>query len=110
MAAVKRQSTAEEDLFEIWSYIAEDSIPEANELIREIDEELQLLGDNPKMGSRRDELGEHHRSFPVKNYVIYYRPLGCLYPEALCLQNGPEILRRYLQLVSYIANHEYTTE
>ena len=35
MAAVKRQSTAEEDLFEIWSYIAEDSIPEANELIRE---------------------------------------------------------------------------
>lgn len=58
MAAVKRLPEADSDLLEIWNYIAEDSIPNAKELIREIDKTFQLLSDNPKMGSRRDELGE----------------------------------------------------
>jgi len=76
MSVVKRQPTANEDLFEIWSYIAMDSIPEADELIREISEVFRLLADNPRMGSRREELAESLRAFPVKNYVIYYRPLS----------------------------------
>lgn len=75
MAVVKRLLEADSDLFEIWNYIAEDSIPEADELIREIDQAFQLIAENPKMGSRRDKLGERLRAFPVKSYVIYYRPL-----------------------------------
>jgi toxin ParE1/3/4 len=74
MSVVKRQPTAEEDLFEIWSYIADDSIREADKLIRKISETFLLLADNPRMGSRREELAESLRAFPVKSYVIYYRP------------------------------------
>jgi toxin ParE1/3/4 len=74
MSVVKRQPTAEEDLFEIWSYIADDSIREADKLIRKISETFLLLADNPRMGSRREGLAEDLRAFPVKSYMIYYRP------------------------------------
>lgn len=74
MAVVKRQPTADSDLFEIWRYVAEDSIPAADQLIRKIDETFQLLAENPEMGTRREELGDDIRAFPVEKYVIFYRP------------------------------------
>ena len=76
MSVVKRQPTAEEDLSEVWNYIADDSIQEADKLIRKISETFLLLADNPRMGSRREGLAEGLRAFPVKSYVIYYRPHG----------------------------------
>jgi toxin ParE1/3/4 len=41
------------------------------------------LRDNPLAGRARPELAENVRSFPVGNYVIFYRPL----------QDGIEIVR-----------------
>lgn len=76
MSVVKQQPIAKEDLFEIWSYIADDSIQEADKLIRKISDTFLLLADNPRMGSRRERLAEDLRAFPVKSYMIYYRPHG----------------------------------
>lgn len=65
---------AEQDLDEIWSYVAEDASPAtADRLIDAIIDRFELLAGQPRMGRLRPEFGEGVRSFTVENYVIYYR-------------------------------------
>ncbi len=66
---------AEEDFTEIVSYIAADSPSAANTLANEIEKNLELLSDNPKLGRiPRDEeirnLG--YRYIIIQNYIIFY--------------------------------------
>ena len=68
---------AEQDLEEIWSYIAEDASPTtADRLIDAIFDRFELLAEQPRMGRLRPEFGAGVRSFAVENYVIYYRHDG----------------------------------
>jgi toxin ParE1/3/4 len=65
---------AEQDLEEIWSYVAEDASPAAaDRLIDAIVDRFELLGEQPRMGRLRPEFGVGVRSFAVESYVIYYR-------------------------------------
>jgi toxin ParE1/3/4 len=65
---------AEQDLEEIWSYVAEDASPTtADRLIDAIFDQFELLVEQPRMGHNRPEFGEGVRSFVVESYVIYYR-------------------------------------
>jgi toxin ParE1/3/4 len=65
---------AEQDLEEIWSYVAEDaSVTRADRLIDAILDRFELLAERPRMGRNRPEFGEGVRSFVVESYVIYYR-------------------------------------
>ena len=65
---------AEQDLDEIWSYVAEDASSEtADRLIDAIVERFDLLAEQPRMGRLRLEFGPGVRSFPVEGYVVYYR-------------------------------------
>ncbi len=57
-------SLAEQDLDEIWLYVAEDA---------SADTAFSLLAEQPRMGRLRPEFGDGVRSFPVENHVIYYR-------------------------------------
>jgi len=74
MGRVDKLPTARSDLIEIWQYIADDSPEDADRFLDTLEEKMGLLGDNPEMGKRREELAEGLRSFPVGNYMIYYRP------------------------------------
>ena len=68
---------AEQDLDEIWSYVAEDASPTtADQLIDAIIERFELLADHPHMGRARPEFGPGVRSLTVENYVVYYRHEG----------------------------------
>ena len=67
---------AKKDLDEIWLYIARDSIESANRFLDLLTDKFPLLADSPRMGRLREELQPDLRSFPVKNYLIFYRPLG----------------------------------
>ena len=68
---------AEQDLEEIWSYVAEDASPAtADRLIDAIIERLELLAEQPRIGRLRPEFGEGVRSLAVESYVIYYRHEG----------------------------------
>ncbi len=68
---------AEQDLEEIWSYVAEDASPvTADRLIDAIFDRFELLTEQPRMGRLRPEFGEGVRSFTVENHVIYYRHDG----------------------------------
>lgn len=65
---------AEQDLEEIWSYVAEDASPAtADRLIDVIIDRFELLAEQPRMGRLRPEFGAGVRSFSVENHVIYYR-------------------------------------
>jgi len=74
MGRVDKLPTARSDLIEIWQYIADDSPENADRFLDTLEEKMSLLADNPEMGKRREELAEGLRSFPVDNYMIYYRP------------------------------------
>jgi toxin ParE1/3/4 len=68
---------AEQDLEEIWSYVAEAASPTtADRLIDAIIDRFGLLAEQPRMGRLRPEFGTGVRSFTVENHVIYYRHEG----------------------------------
>ncbi len=75
MAGVTRRPQAEADILEIWAYIAEDSIVEADRWIDRLDESLMLWATQPKMGRSRDELSPGIRSLAFGRYVVFFEPL-----------------------------------
>ncbi|MBZ5618277.1 MAG: type II toxin-antitoxin system RelE/ParE family toxin [Acidobacteriia bacterium] len=64
---------ARRDVLDIWWRIAEDNEPAADRFIDLLTRHFRLLGDNPHVGRRREELRPGYRSFPVGEYLILYR-------------------------------------
>jgi toxin ParE1/3/4 len=69
------------DLIEIWNYIADDSVENADTFVDQLNEVIQNLCRHPRMGRRREELAPTIRSFPYQRYIIYYR----IEPDALVI-------------------------
>ncbi len=74
MAEVYLSDLAREDLVDVWSYIAYDSENAADSVVDEITAILERLAENPALGRVRGDLGSELRSFPVKTYIVFYRP------------------------------------
>jgi toxin ParE1/3/4 len=83
MPIIKVAAAAEEDLKEIWTYVAENNPGAASKLIKEITRKFAILRDHPHMGYEQDKLLVNLRSFAVRNYIIFYQPIA----------GGVEILR-----------------
>jgi len=73
MPVIRRTVQAEEDLIDIWLYIAQDSPAAADRLFDEIEKKLSLLADQPQLGPTRPDIAEGCRYFPVGSYLILYR-------------------------------------
>lgn len=65
---------AEEDLEEIWGFVAERDVEAADRLLDEIAGRFDHLLAYPEAGRVRHELLVNLRSLPVKRYVIFYQP------------------------------------
>ncbi len=80
MASVKISRLAEEDLVEIWKYIADDNPTAATQTVEAIEARFHLLAKQPEMGRNRSELREGLQSHPIDNYIIFFfatkRPKG----------------------------------
>ena len=74
MKRVRLSQKAEIDLEEIWLYVAQDSSAAADRLLDRLYHTCQRLAGTPRMGRSRDELATRLRSFPVGNYLVFYRP------------------------------------
>ena len=61
------------DLEEVDDYLARRDVKAARDFIFRIVEIFELLAEHPEIGRRRPELKTGLRSFPVGNYVVYYR-------------------------------------
>jgi len=83
MARVIITPSAQEDLTDIWEYVAEADAEHADKLLDRFNEKCHLLAAHPALGRARHELIVELRSFAVGNYVIFYQPAG----------DGIEVLR-----------------
>jgi toxin ParE1/3/4 len=70
---VRRANGADNDLDEIWTNIAIDSIAAADRLIDRLEAAEDRLGDFPELGRLRDDIAADLRSWPVGDYLILYR-------------------------------------
>jgi toxin ParE1/3/4 len=75
VAELRISPRAREDLIEIWSYIADDSVTNADAFIDRLYETMESLGRNPGSGRQREELALGIQSFPFGRYLIFYRAL-----------------------------------
>ncbi|MDJ0535284.1 MAG: type II toxin-antitoxin system RelE/ParE family toxin [Xenococcaceae cyanobacterium MO_207.B15] len=67
---------ASRDIESIIDYISENrGLDAAESYLKKINQKCQTLASFPNMGRRRDELFPMVRSFPVDNYLIFYRPI-----------------------------------
>lgn len=71
MLEIARLPRAEEDLIEIWRYIA-DSETAADRFLERFANAARKLAAHPGAGRPRPELADGPRSFVVGNYVLFY--------------------------------------
>ncbi|KYC41102.1 plasmid stabilization protein [Scytonema hofmannii PCC 7110] len=83
MGRLIRTARAEEDLIEIWLYIAADNQQAADKLVNRIDAKCQMLANSAGVGSARPDIAPDLRYFPVGHYLILYREI----------LNGIEVVR-----------------
>ncbi len=73
MSQLRISPRASSDLIEIWSYIADDSVANADALIDKLYQAIQVLARQPGSGRHREELAPGIQSFPFGRYIIFYR-------------------------------------
>ncbi|MEO7649344.1 MAG: type II toxin-antitoxin system RelE/ParE family toxin [Bryobacteraceae bacterium] len=98
MAGYELSPEAENDMFEIWSAIAEDSVTAADRVEEELLRTFASLADFPGQGHWRRDLSGKLRFWAVWDYVIAYRPepVPILIVSVLHGRRNPDTLARML--------------
>ena len=76
MPSVIRSRQAEDDLIEIWRYIARDDPDAADRVLDRIERTVNLLSRHPLMGAARPDLRKDLRYFVSGRYLILDRPIA----------------------------------
>lgn len=63
------------DLKEIWSYVARESVFQADRLLSRFDDKFRHLATHPGYGRPRPELAAGCRSHPYGNFCFYFRQI-----------------------------------
>lgn len=69
---IERLPQANDDLIELYWYIVDRSPAGASSTMRQIDDAVRILAENPEAGRLRSELRDNLRSFPAGNYNLFY--------------------------------------
>ena len=75
MSQFRISTQAAQDIGNIWKYVAPNNLKAANRLFDTLRESFPKLAKFPQLGRERSELAPFLRTFPVKNYLIFYRPI-----------------------------------
>ena len=75
MPIISRTARCEEDLIEIWIYIAQDDAAAADRVLDEIEGKFSVLLDHPRLGPSRPDIAPDLRYLPVGSYLILYREI-----------------------------------
>ena len=73
MLQLVKAPKAEADLIDIWLYVAEDQPINADRLLDRLNDAALLVAETPLMGVDRPDLSKDIKSFPVENYILFYR-------------------------------------
>ncbi len=83
MNRYKISQLAEQDLEDIWVYLAQNNQIAADQQIAKILNRLPILAQFPDIGKMREDLRDQLRSFPVKPYIVF----------CIKLDDGIEVVR-----------------
>jgi toxin ParE1/3/4 len=75
MAIFQKTAQAEEDLIDIWLYIAQDNPAAADRLLDTFEEKGWLLAENPELGQARSDIAKDFHHLPVGRYLMLYRKI-----------------------------------
>ena len=75
MPRVLRRPLAEEDILDIWLFIAGDDEDAADRWVEQLEASLLLWASQPLLGRGRDELQPRLHSMAFGRYVVFYEPL-----------------------------------
>jgi toxin ParE1/3/4 len=70
---IRRSARAEQDLVEIWNFIAQDNEAAADRIFDLLVAKSALIGRNPSIGRPRPDVGGGIRSVLAGSWAIYYR-------------------------------------
>lgn len=70
---LERTEQAEQDLFDIWAYVAADNPDAADRLLRAFEELFSKTSDFPELGRSVDWLVPEHRMLTRGTYALIYR-------------------------------------
>jgi toxin ParE1/3/4 len=82
---------AEADLLEVWRYVAKGGQARADAFLDNILMQCRQRAQFPGMGCARDNLAPNLRSFPVKKFVIFFRPVDDTVEIVRILYGGRDI-------------------
>jgi toxin ParE1/3/4 len=74
LAEARLTPRAEDDLYSIWSFIADQNLTAADMLVRRLLDKAQLAAEYPMIGVARPELSASARVLLEGRYVIIYEP------------------------------------
>ena len=89
MSEVIRSNAVDQDLLDIWLYIAGDNPNAADRQLERIDHKCRLCATQPEIGQPRPDLGTDVRCFGVDKYVVVYRPRGRWHSAPACCPRFP---------------------
>ena len=75
MSRLKFTLLAQQDLLDIGDFIAKDNPAAAGSFVQQLQDRCLSLSENPRTGSKREELKPNLRSVSQGHYLIFYRPL-----------------------------------
>ncbi|MEO5333632.1 MAG: type II toxin-antitoxin system RelE/ParE family toxin [Magnetococcus sp. YQC-5] len=81
------------DLKEIWAYIAQDNSQRADEWLNTLRKTIEMLSDQPYMGTSRPEYEHDIHGFPIGKYLILYQ----IIQNGICVVrvlHGARLLKR----------------
>jgi toxin ParE1/3/4 len=73
---IVRTARAEQDLIDIWTYIALDNERAADRVLDALERKTRLLARNPNIGRERSDIAAGMRSIISGSYLILYRIFG----------------------------------
>jgi len=95
MPRIVKSRLSREDYLEIWLYVARDNPAAADRLVQQFDRHLDTLSLAPMIGRSEEDYAPGLRSFPVGNYLIYYRPIEGGIELARVLHTARDITAEY---------------
>lgn len=73
MTKYRLTPSAKSDLIEIWNYSVDTwGEKKAEKYLQDIEDKVNQLAGNPRLGKHRPEIVPGYYSFPVRKHIIYY--------------------------------------
>ena len=97
MSRISFTEPAAQDLEKIYEYIAEDNIDEAVKHRQRLEKRWLALLDQPRLGTKRDEIESNLRSVTEGNYVTFYRILPDGIEVARVLHTAQDVKQAFFE-------------